>query len=545
MIDKSLLPPHWDEEFKKDFINQLEIFINGYYTKIMEQYSEGNMFKVTKSTPSMNIFLTILRTLSLERLVDSGLPEPPFIDVDIYNVNNYPTFNLNPGTLIFEEGTTLLYAFPEKPVFLTNNISTPVRARIYATDSPMGTYTGSITKVKDLLADRGVISKVFVFSVSDVRGSVGYVKYIPYTTNVLDFYDTFRKDDAKDILVIPSYNGMIRVYCSDRLIEKYRDSDLTLRYMNMPSREFTESPLSPNFFNEIYPRKALVYLTMTIRSDSDLTEQYFMTYKPVRNGVSTMRYLPHISRYNKTIRSITDIGTAIMEMDEYTHEFKVFKYLYSHGTYRGYKYFITLINNDKIKKKENMVEWYSRIKKIKKMFNLTLPSLNINYLYLYQNLNWNLTQINDINGNIYTDAIDLIKKTDVFITCLHPITILIKYDVDSYNKTLVNNSFMKIMGRYVNIISENFPLKEIMSLISKIYSVNKVTEFEVKIRDGMYPSEHQILFKYPNDIPNFVNPDYYNLIDIKNFISESISLGDDAYPLSTYFKYVRYYEEYQ
>ncbi|MEM5877298.1 MAG: hypothetical protein QXF12_00300 [Candidatus Aenigmatarchaeota archaeon] len=542
MIDKSILPPHWAEEFKEDFIKQLEDFINNYYAKIIEQYSEGNMFKVTKSTPSRIIFNDILKTLSLERLVDSGLPEPPFVDVLIYNVINYESINLNPGRLIYEEGAKFLYVFPEKPTVITRNLESPVKARIYYTDAPMGEYSMSISKVNDILKNRGELSKIFVFSVAESRGSVLYVKYIEYTTNVLDFYDTFRKEDAKDILVIPSLGDMVRVYCSDRLIKKYEGSNLFINYMNMPRNiNNLESPLSPEFFNEYYPRKAIVYLTMTIQQETNPSEQYFMTINSPRSGVSVMRYLPHVSRYNKSIRSITDIGTSLMEIDKENQEFYVLKHFYKDNQYSGYKYFIFLINNSPMKILKNMSLWHDRIKNINKTFNSILPPINIQYLFLYENILWNFNEINALNDNIYNSVTDFIRKTDVFIVCLHPISLIIKYDVDSYNKTVVNNSFIKILNRYINIITIDFPVKEIMTLTNQIYSVNKINYFEVRVRDGVYGEGEKVVFLYPNNIPSFINPDTYNLINIKDFFKD-ISTNDFK-SMPEYFKYIARYEQ--
>ncbi|MEM4166767.1 MAG: hypothetical protein QW255_05420 [Candidatus Bilamarchaeaceae archaeon] len=526
LLEDSIFPAHWAEDFKKDFKKELEKILNESIKPVVEQYMIGSLYKVSLNTPSRNILKDITKTLALERMIDVGLPEPPYLPVFV--VGAIGGSYIYPGMKIYEEGKTYMYLFPERPRTIKNYLEDIVEAKLYFTDEVIGSMEIDIIARQDVLGDRGNVSRVFAFYLTEKEGVVSYENFIPYTNNILEYYDTFQEENAKDILVLSSYGDYVRIYMSRRIRQRYANKKIRMMFLNYPKRNI-DAQYWKNHLENLDKNLPVIlkYRSADLYASNVISEEK-------NKEISILKSIPKIASYNGTIRSVSDIATLFYLINrDLVKEVETMSISRTSSMKNKKAYIVPFIlhkyeNNNKIDWRETIIEiyrkWNKSLPKIR--IGLIRPEQSLDYSKFYKKSYWEGYEDifeywgirkNEFTNNdtdvIFPDLYELLSFFDLFFVELLPLQLNINYTIESENENVSDKVINNILSRYEKTIHNSIDFDEIVKLISSVKYVHRVENFEVRAKSGnrLLINTFDLIYKYPYS--EFANQDsVYKLI---------------------------------
>lgn len=533
LLEDSIFPPHWDEDFKKEFKSELEKILNESIKPVVEQYMIGSLYKVSLNTPSRNILKDITKTLALERMIDVGLPEPPYLPVFV--VGALDSSYIYPGMKIYEEGKTYMYLFPDRPRTIKNYLEDIVEAKLYFTDEAMGNMEIDVVAQQDVLGDMGNVSSVFAFYLTEKEGIVSYENFIPYTNNILEYYDTFQEEDAKDILVLSSYGDYVRIYMSRRIRQRYANNKIRMMFLNYPKRKI-DAQYWKNHLENLDKNLPVIlkYKSSDLYASNVVVEEK-------NKEVSILKSIPKIASYNGTIRSVSDIATLFYLINKDLVKEVETMSISRTTTVNGKVYIVPFIlhryeNNTKIDWRETIIEiyrkWNKSLPKIR--IGLIRPERDLDYSKFYKKSYWegyeDIFEYWGIRKNEFTDdntdvifpgLYELLSFFDLFFVELLPLQLSINYTIESENENVSDKVINNILSRYEKTIHRSIDFDEIVKLISSVKYVRRLENFEVRVKSSnrLLTNAFDLIYKYPYS-------EFANQSSVYNLISDSLYVYD-------------------
>jgi hypothetical protein len=168
------------------------------------------------------------------------------------------------------------------------------------------------------------------------------------TDNVLEFYDVVQTDDLYDILILRSYLETVRLYFSERFLQKYGSQEVTIKYLNIPNRN---PPDMMSYWNERMVNRLRLPLSIALKPNSSGGYYYNLTSAEVPGyRLASMKSVTKKYKYNGYIRSVSDIAACLQENVSNILDIEVIPYILSANdvnslSFRKIVYFIVLIAN--------------------------------------------------------------------------------------------------------------------------------------------------------------------------------------------------------
>ncbi|MCS7318204.1 MAG: hypothetical protein NZZ41_07880, partial [Candidatus Dojkabacteria bacterium] len=325
---ENILPKEWHPELKEQFKKEIEDYVF-VLTRTNFNYLEADKFKISSIIDREETFEDIVYTLAIDKMINIPRLEPPYFlieDAFCYEDSMY----IFPGTLLYNEARHFFYLFPERPVVLKNAYPYKGRIKIYYTNDKIGEKYLDVSNIVDVYVSRVYISSAIAFYVvQEFDGNV-LETFVSHTNDVLDFYETFKNKDAKDILVLSSYKNSIRVYMSSRFVEKYKGRKIKMLYLNYPEFEFTDYSTPEYVQDLIYNKSGKKISAVVVEKTFNNFKSNICLYLPKEIPAfnSYLKRIPYLARFNNIIRSIDDVAALFLKKFEFMDDAEIFSYKY-------------------------------------------------------------------------------------------------------------------------------------------------------------------------------------------------------------------------
>jgi hypothetical protein len=540
---RNILPDYFDDRLKDNLVDLLSPYIrrlDALYNNYLD--SVGNAAYIGNIAQTM--FRDMLVTYALDKFQNVEALVHPFLLAESISAVINGNVVIEPGTLLYNEGNIFFYLWPEGRFSVGSNVLSVNNVKIYFADQAMFQVTKNASKVIEIEPERGKISSAIAISVREViTADIFFDRYFPFTDNVLEFYDVAQTDDSYDILILRSYLETVRLYFSERFLQKYGGQEITIKYLNIPNRN---PPDMMSYWNERMVNRLRLPLSIALKPNSSGGYYYNLTSAEVPGyRLASMKSVTKKYKYNGYIRSVSDIAVCLQENVSNILDIEVIPYILSANdvnslNFRKIVYFIVLIANSfsTTNSEAEVNEFISG-----------LSSYYLDYMSPFRTLLLKnsddildiLSYTGDVNRfkyldssrNVYQiDVYSLLNSYDVFIIFGSPNTMRIDIegkfiDVDVFRVTINN-----IIGRYQNVIMKSIDFRDVAQFIVNHVAIDDISGVRVYVSNNMMvlngravnPLGDNLYWSYPTSRDS----GYMKLIDVKAFINAMQSYTFDA-----------------
>jgi hypothetical protein len=540
---RNILPNYFDDRLKDNLVDLLSPYIrrlDALYNNYLD--SVGNAAYIGNIAQTM--FRDMLVTYALDKFQNVEALVHPFLLAESISAVINGNVAIEPGTLLYNEGNIFFYLWPEGRFSIGSNVLSVNNVKIYFADQAMFQVTKNASKVIEIEPERGKISSAIAISVREViTADIFFDRYFPMTDNVLEFYDVVQTDDSYDILILRSYLETVRLYFSERFLQKYGSQEVTIKYLNIPNRN---PPDMMSYWNERMVNRLRLPLSIALKPNSSGGYYYNLTSAEVPGyRLASMKSVTKKYKYNGYIRSVSDIAACLQENVSNILDIEVIPYILSANdvnslNFRKIVYFIVLIANS-FSTTNSEAEVNEFISGLSSYYLDYMSPFRTLLLKNSDNILDILSYTGDINRfkyldssrNIYQiDVYSLLNSYDVFIIFGSPNTMRLDIegkfiDVDVFRVTINN-----IIGRYQNVIMKSIDFRDVAQFIVNHVAIDDITNVRVYVSNNMMvlngravdPLGDNLYWSYPTSR----NSGYMKLIDVKAFINAMQSYTFDA-----------------
>lgn len=540
---RNILPNYFDDRLKDNLVDLLSPYIrrlDALYNNYLD--SVGNAAYIGNIAQTM--FRDMLVTYALDKFQNVEALVHPFLLAESISAVINGNVVIEPGTLLYNEGNIFFYLWPEGRFSIGSNVLSVNNVKIYFADQAMFQVTKNASKVIEIEPERGKISSAIAISVREViTADIFFDRYFPMTDNVLEFYDVVQTDDSYDILILRSYLETVRLYFSERFLQKYGSQEVTIKYLNIPNRN---PPDMMSYWNERMVNRLRLPLSIALKPNSSGGYYYNLTSAEVPGyRLASMKSVTKKYKYNGYIRSVSDIAACLQENVSNILDIEVIPYILSANdvnslNFRKIVYFIVLIANS-FSTTNSEAEVNEFISGLSSYYLDYMSPFRTLLLKNSDNILDILSYTGDINRfkyldssrNIYQiDVYSLLNSYDVFIIFGSPNTMRLDIegkfiDVDVFRVTINN-----IIGRYQNVIMKSIDFRDVAQFIVNHVVIDDITNVRVYVSNNMMvlngravdPLGDNLYWSYPTSRDS----GYMKLIDVKAFINAMQSYTFDA-----------------
>lgn len=539
---ENLLPKDWHPILKEEFRKEIEDYVF-LMIRTNFNYLEADKFKISSVIDREETFEDIVYTLALDKMINIVRKEPPYILIE--NVSCYDdSMYIFPGQLLYNEAKYFFYLFPEKPIVLKNAYPYKGKIKIYYTSDKIGEKYLDVAPTRDIQITKVYISSAIAFYiVQEIDGNVTET-FVAHTTDVLDFYDTFKNSNAKDILVLSSYKDSIKVFMSSRFVEKFQGKKVKMMFINYPDFMLRDLVDSNYVVDLIYTKSTLKIIGTPVEKTINgyRTGVYLYPPKTIPALHSYLKRMPYLSRFNGIIRSIDDFVAVFLKRFEHMHDAEIYPYKYikrgDNGNILLKKiiYFLVLANdsydNTEIQNfiENELYRYYDpSFRKMRCMFLSNEHTFDENLVNIFSGNNSYYQYVRKKNIKI-TKQMPKAQKlqiafehADLFVINAKSISFKINLESESDLENIIDYIVFTRMKHYTKVIRSHINFEEIVSLISQSMKGGKINKLVIQEAtptivfdiNNFGDNTNDVLYEYPNTLEG---TNVYKLIDVKKFV---------------------------